>query len=148
MCQEQEKKETGECYRSKIDWWLGLILGGTFLWIVYLGIDEFLVHGTVSISLLLTLAVMLLIYIPLFRIRYILYSDHLTLVCFIKYRIPYRKITGIKETHNPLSSAALSLDRLQVDYINKYGQHDMILISPVRKQDFIQKVEEKRQSYI
>ena len=46
-------------------------------------------------------------------------------------------------THNPLASAALSLDRLQIDYVIN-GRHDMVLISPVRKKEFIAKVQERR----
>ena len=49
----------------------------------------------------------------------------------------------MKETHNPLSSAALSLDRIQIDYAEN-GYHQMVLISPVRKKEFMKKVEEYR----
>lgn len=44
-----------------------------------------------------------------------------------------RKIT---ETYNPLSSPALSLDRLEIIY-NKY---DSILVSPKEKREFIQHI--------
>ena len=60
-----------------------------------------------------------------------------------KVRIPYQGIVNMKETHNPISSAAPSLDRIQIDYVIQ-GRHDMILISPKRKRRFMERVEEKR----
>ena len=47
----------------------------------------------------------------------------------------------MKATHNPLSSAALSLDRIQIDYTEN-GYHQMVLISPVQKKEFMKKIEE------
>ena len=84
----------------------------------------------------------MLLILPLFAVKYVLYSDHLYVSCGIygKIRIPYETINSMKETHNPLSSAALSLDRIQIDYTEN-GYHQMVLISPVRKKEFMKKIE-------
>lgn len=141
--QEIEEEATGESYRSKIDWWLGLLLFFAFLMPLFLLIKELLKTGECSLSLLFTQILLTALFIPLFRTRYILYPEHMTIVCIGKVRIPYRNITGIKATHNPLSSAALSLDRLQIDYQNHRGSHEMLLISPVHKQEFLHIIREK-----
>ena len=73
--------------------------------------------------------------------------NHMTVICYGKLRIPYRDIIEMKETHNPLSSAALSLDRIQIDFINSRGGHETILVSPLHKKQFIHKVEEARMAY-
>lgn len=144
-CKMVEEKEEGIVYRSKVDWWLGLLLGGTVGYMVVLAVTPVVngegVQWTITISSLF----MLLIILPLFAVKYVLYSDHLFVSCGIygKIRIPYNAITSMKETHNPLSSAALSLDRIQIDYVEN-GYHQMVLISPVRKKEFMKKVEEYR----
>lgn len=139
----EKEQKAGECYRSKIDWWLGILLIGSCILPFSLMIQRFCSSGKLSISLLVTEIFLAAIILPMFRTRYLLYEDHITLICFTKFRISYQDITGIKETHNPLSSAALSLDRLQIDFRNERGGHEMVLISPVRKKEFIQKIQQK-----
>lgn len=48
--------------------------------------------------------------------------------------IPISQITKIKHTNNPLSSPALSFDRLEI----RYGKWNTVLISPAQKEDFLQ----------
>ena len=137
-----EEQEEGIVYRSKVDLWLGLLLGGSVGFMIYLAVIPIIngegIQWTITIS---TIFVMLLI-LPLFAVKYVLYSDHLYVSCGIygKIRIPYETINSMKETHNPLSSAALSLDRIQIDYTEN-GYHQMVLISPVRKKEFMKKIE-------
>ena len=50
-----------------------------------------------------------------------------------KWRIDINSITSITETRNPLSSPALSLDRLLITY----GNHQQIMISPKQKHEFL-----------
>ena len=59
-----------------------------------------------------------------------------------KVRIAYKDIVGVKSTMNPISSAALSLKRLQIDYAEN-GIQRMILISPVRRKEFVELLGEK-----
>lgn len=51
-------------------------------------------------------------------------------------KIDIKTIKKIYSTHNPLSSPALSLDRIAVVY-NKY---DEVLISPKEREDFIREL--------
>ena len=75
-----------------------------------------------------------------------MYSEHMLVSMSIygKVRIRYADIVEVKKTHNPLSSAAMSLRRIQIDYIED-GVHRMILISPVKRKTFIKELEEKRE---
>ncbi|WP_041720467.1 PH domain-containing protein [Alkaliphilus metalliredigens] len=51
-----------------------------------------------------------------------------------KWYIPIKDIKSIKKTRNPLSSPALSIERLQI----RYGYSSMILISPKDRDRFIE----------
>lgn len=140
-----EKQEDGIAYRSKIDWWLGLLLGGTVGYLVFLTVMPIVRGERVDWIITISIIFVLLLILPLFAIKYVLYSEHLYISCGIygKVRVPYETISNMKETHNPLSSAAMSLDRIQIDYTEN-GIHRMVLISPVRKKEFIRKIEEYR----
>ncbi len=50
-----------------------------------------------------------------------------------RWRIPLADITGVEATRNPLSSPALSMDRLKVSY----GKRKFVLVSPEDKAGFI-----------
>lgn len=140
-----EKQEEGIVYRSKIDWWLGLLLGGSMGHMVVLTLMPIVKGEGVEWVITISTIFILLLILPLFAIKYVLYSEHLYISCGIygKIRVPYEAIRNMKETHNPLSSAAMSLDRIQIDYIEK-GSHQMVLVSPVRKKEFMRKIEEYR----
>ena len=56
-----------------------------------------------------------------------------------KWTIPLETITGIVPTKNPLSSPALSFDRLSI----RYGRGTQVMVSPKRKTEFIAALEEK-----
>lgn len=138
-----EAQEEGIVYRSKIDWWLGLLLGGSMGHMVVLTLMPIVKGEGVEWVITISTIFILLLILPLFAIKYVLYSEHLYISCGIygKIRVPYESISNVKATHNPLSSAALSLDRIQIDYTEN-GYHQMVLISPVHKKEFIRKLEE------
>lgn len=144
-CKMLEEKEEGIVYRSKVDWWLGLLLGGAVGYMVILALLPIVKGEGIQWAITISTLFMLLIILPLFAIKYVLYSEHLYVSCGIygKIRIPYDAISNMKATHNPLSSAALSLDRIQIDYTEN-GYHQMVLISPVHKKEFMKKIEEYR----
>lgn len=50
-----------------------------------------------------------------------------------KSHVPIKEIKEIRETNNPLSSPAASLDRLDI----RYGRSGSVLISPQRKEEFV-----------
>ena len=142
---QTEQQEDGITYRSKVDWWLGLLLGGSVILTLYVTIEPIIRGKGVQGITLVASVIVLVTVLPLFRIKYVFYSSHLLVSCGIygKERVEYGKICQLKETKNPLSSAAMSLDRLQIDYMEK-GVHKSILISPVRKKEFIERMEQYR----
>ena len=92
----------------------------------------------------IVLPLILLIFIPLVFMRYTLYNDYILVQCYIfgTEGIPYESITSIKKTWNPLSSAASSLRRIQIDYTVN-GRHEIMLISPVKRDEFLREVEKR-----
>ena len=60
----------------------------------------------------------------------------------LKWRVPIADITGITATSNPISSPALSLDRLRIDY----GRGKSVMISPRDKTALIEQIEALRQA--
>ena len=58
--------------------------------------------------------------------------------------INIRTITKIKKTRNPISSPALSLDRIELFY----NQYDSVIISPKNREDFIQELLKINQSIL
>lgn len=140
-----ERTKEGEVYRAHVDWWLGLLLGGAMASEWWILIEKIIKKGRMDWFLLVITLVVTVMIVPLFFVKYILYPEHILVVMPVygKERIPYQGIVNMKETHNPLSSAAPSLDRIQIDYVIQ-GRHDMILISPAKKRRFMERVEEKR----
>ena len=55
-----------------------------------------------------------------------------------RWRIPLAEITGITLTSNPLSSPALSLDRLRLEY----GRGRSLMISPRNREQFLRDIED------
>ena len=142
---QTEQQESGIKYRSKVDWWLGILLWGSVIFMIYLAVEPLFSGSNLELSTVFIAAATLLIILPLFSVKYVFYSTHLLVSCGIygKERIEYSTIRHFKETKNPISSAALSLDRLQIDYIEN-GYRQTVLISPVRKKEFMEKLEQYR----
>ncbi|MGE0058226.1 MAG: PH domain-containing protein [Dehalococcoidia bacterium] len=72
----------------------------------------------------------------LYPVYYELEPDHL-LIRFgvVHRRVAYTTIRSVRPTHNPLSSPALSLRRLRIDYGK--GALSFVLISPQRRDEFL-----------
>ncbi|ENV81073.1 MULTISPECIES: PH domain-containing protein [Acinetobacter] len=135
-----------QTFRSKKDWWiLGFIIAATgillqMLWSMQLRgtLTEYPEHGVVYA---LTIAIM---WWPVLNTRYIVTQDQLIIhSMFLKWTISRSQIQQITPTHNPLSSPALSLDRLKIDY-QKDGKTKSVLISPKNKQKFIEALQSDR----
>ena len=56
---------------------------------------------------------------------------------FFRWRIPLDQIIEVYPTHNPLSSPALSLDRLRINYKRPSGKTWWVMISPKEKEQFL-----------
>ena len=142
---EIEKARPGVVYRSRVDWWLGGILIGTEVMMLWMSIvpvlqgekpDWFIIGTTVFTSVFI---------LPLFAIKYVMYDGHLLISMSIygKVRVRYENIQKMEKTWNPLSSAALSLRRLQIDYMEN-GVRQMILISPKDRDGFMKEIEKRK----
>ena len=141
-----EADEAGEAktYRTAIDWWLGLLLGGCEVLLVCLAVEPIINQGKIIWTMLFVSVGTSLLILPLFGIKYILYSEHMliSMSLYGKLRIRYTDIVEVKKTNNPLSSAAMSLRRIQIDYVEN-NIHRVVLISPVGRKTFIEELEQK-----
>jgi hypothetical protein len=57
-----------------------------------------------------------------------------------KWRVAIAEVTDISPTRNPVSSPALSLDRIRIDY----GDGRWIIVSPREKERFVRELEQRR----
>ncbi len=121
-------------YKSKIGMELviplTIILGGTtILMALENAWPGFVINFTVIVFLWYTFT----------NTYYSINNGHLTVKCgfLVNETINIDSIKSLRETRNPLSSAAASLDRLEVAY-NKY---DIVLISPKEKFEFIRHIQ-------
>jgi hypothetical protein len=116
-------------YKSKVDWWLGLVLVYPIFrsvasiiegdWIGYIGI---------------ALCLLFIVFISK-STRYIISENHLIVKCMfiVNDKIEISKIRKIEKTNSILSSPALSLDRISI----KFNKYDEVYISPKERQAFI-----------
>lgn len=130
-------------YHSKIGiiWILSIVL---MIWLHFPLVEHGFSNTANIIALLVLIPCDLLILDLTFRTYYVLEKDYLFIRCGIMthLKIPYQDIRTLKETHNPLASSGLSLDRIDLVFKAQNGGNgeDEILISPVRKKEFIQQL--------
>lgn len=126
-------------YRSKTDWWLGAVLWVSILAMVASAGSLWVAGGSPVLSLgsaALFLALAAFIVWILRGTRYELYPDRLLVRSGpLRWTVPLAAIEEVHPTRNPLSSPALSLDRLQVSY---RGSRVGIMISPEPRGAFLQ----------
>jgi len=116
-------------YKSKVDWWLGLVLVYPIFrsvasiiegeWIGYIGI---------------VICLLFIVFISK-STRYIISENYLIVKCMfiVNDKIEISKIRKIEKTNSILSSPALSLDRIAI----KFNKYDEVYISPKERQAFI-----------
>lgn len=122
-------------FESKRDLWLVLVarvLPFVVLVLVALGSPD--TRGPL-LGLVILVAVELFLVEPAMRSTYYAIEGDTLLIRsgFMKWRVPIRDIRSIAPTRSALSSPALSLDRLRIQYGGK-----TIMISPEEKQRFIE----------
>lgn len=123
-------------YLSKVDQWLlvTFCLGA----LVALGVcvPQF-IAGTVTVRLFLVFALLVAIGLPawiLLTTAYTLTTGFLVVRSGpFSWSIPLRQITSVKPTRSPLSSPALSLDRLRIEYSGARA----LMISPENRTGFL-----------
>lgn len=131
-----------QTFRSKIDWWiLGFIISMTglliqLLWTMYAKgtMVEYPEHTVIYI---LTIGIL---WWPIFNTRYNIQNQVLTIHCmFLRWSIPLENIQSVTQTNNPISSPALSLNRLKIEYL-KEGKVKQVLVSPKDQQRFCESI--------
>lgn len=115
-------------FNSKIDWWLIVL----FLFVFCYPIIDCLFSKQYLISFIM-LGFLLIIGILFSKIKYVI-DGQILKIWWIKVEI--NSIKRIYKTRSPLSSPALSLDRIAIVY-NKY---DEVLISPKNRQEFVEEL--------
>ena len=115
-------------YKSKIDWCLILLIVGV------LGYP--IVDGILSKEYTLSIVFSILLVLFYFLAKSIQYKIDGENLIIWKTKIPIQSIHKVYRTRMPLSSPALSLDRIGVVY-NKY---DEIFISPKEREEFIKEL--------
>lgn len=130
-------------HSSKIDTWLAALLVVTA--VALLGLTVHMMRSKGVVGLLLVLPALLgAIGLPIWLVmstRYTLTASELHIRSGpVSITVPIADIHSITPTSNPLSSPALSLDRLLIEY----GNGKQVMISPEDKQQFIRDVESRR----
>ena len=125
-------------FRSKMDWWfLGFIIAmsGLLAQSILTTYGKGILMQNLLFVVVYALTIVLLWW-PLWSTRYVVDQEQLTIrsLC-CKWIIPLSAIQSVSETDNSISSPALSLDRLKIEYL-KEGQTKTILVSPKDKVAF------------
>ncbi len=122
-------------YRSKVDWWLALVLGALFVMQIVLGYlawtkgrrTQVLTHASAA-------ALVVAVTCPT---RYTIGSSELKIRSGVRrWKIPLSSIVQVFPTRDLRSNPALSMDRLQIDRDD--GRR--IQISPKDQQRFLQEL--------
>lgn len=122
-------------FRSKMDAWLVILIVAASLGVLVTMIP--LLMQTEGMQLWIVLPLMLLaVVLPIWLLvstRYIVENKMLKIMCGpFRWKIKLDEIESLKATKNPLSSPALSLDRVMIRYRN--GRR--VMVSPEDKQKF------------
>lgn len=123
-----------EVYRSRVDSWLLLVLVGSPLAVVvplWLAVQRGLV-GPWVIAVFVLFSVILPAWF-LLGTAYRLEQSTLDVRCGpFRWKIPYDRILSVSPTRSPLSSPALSLERLRI----RYGDDRELMVSPADSAGF------------
>jgi hypothetical protein len=123
-------------FRSKIDGWLVLLVIATGVLALTTSIPLIIrgVPGAIPIAVVVFVSV---VGLPVWLLSTTSYWFEDEELCIrsgpLRWRIPVNQIKAVTPTRNLLSSPALSLDRLQIDY----GLYQSVLVSPLDKKGFL-----------
>src|SRR5438874_1086126 len=111
-------------FESKRDLWIVLVLRVTPLLVLAIiagtwYVSRHDVRGPIAGAVILTLFQVFFFESIMRSTYYVIEGDTLLIRCsMITWRVPIREISSITPTHSALSSPALSLDRLRIEYDN------------------------------
>ncbi|WP_282788092.1 PH domain-containing protein [Flavobacterium croceum] len=115
-------------YKSKVDWWLIVVI------LIVFGYP--IVEGILSKKYVLSAVFLVLLVLFYFLAKSIQYKIDGENLIIWRTKISIQSIHKVYRTRMPLSSPALSLDRIAIVY-NKY---DEIFISPKEREEFIKEL--------
>jgi hypothetical protein len=123
-------------FASKRDWWIVVLLWASVLVSLVSVVAALRAEGATRESLF----PLLLLGFVWGLVMWVLYGTHYTLTAELllirsgpmRYKVPLAEIEAVRSTRNPLSSPALSLDRLEITYGRR-----RIMISPEDKPRFL-----------
>ncbi len=116
-------------FKSKVDPWLAILLVPLPVVLIGAAVSVALSEGfAASLAVWIGPAVVATIYgTLLWPIQYEVHSDILVVrFGLVRKRIALADVRKVSPSRNPLSSPALSLDRIRIDY----GNHGFVLVSP------------------
>ena len=128
-------------FRSKVDWWFhaAIIVAAAACLFALVTVA---MEGTTGEALALAPLFLFGLAFPVWLIRSTYYRFDDTQLYIrsgpFRWRVPYNDIRSIRPTRNPLSSPALSLDRLRLEYRKR-----AILISPADKAGFLAELKKR-----
>lgn len=116
-------------YRSRIDWWLVIVLAATLV-SCFLSLAPTL---GVALALLLVLLLVLVLMLLLWPCEYRLEPERLSIRSgLLNWRVRYADITGAELSYDPTAAPALSLRRVKIRTTGR-----TFLVSPLDRQAFI-----------
>ena len=131
----------GISFDSKIETWLLVVVLTGAAGCLLAGL--YLIQGAVGMriaAVLLFLAAALMVW-TIVATRYVLSDTELRIRTGpATWRVPIHEITAVTATRSPLSSPALSLDRIRIDY----GRGRSIMISPEPREEFLRQLQARR----
>ncbi len=127
-------------FRSKMDWWIRVLLG-------FVVVGLFVACGTVilegadpvetTITILTCIASLALVGWVVVGTVYTVDRGVLIVRAGpFRWKVPLDQITAVEATRSPISSPALSLDRLRIHY----GKRRRIMVSPADKAGFLKAI--------
>ena len=127
-------------FRSKVDWWIRLLLGlaiaGLFVacaTVILEGADP--IETTVTILACIA-GLALIVWVLVGTVYSVERGTLIVRSGPMRWKIPIDEISSVEATRSPLSSPALSLDRLRI----RYGKRRRIMISPADKAGFLRAI--------
>ena len=130
---------TPKRFKSKIDRWLLYLLIAVMVFevvVMSIAATQAKQPGEAIAMIVAALAIVALLGSMLVGTHYTVDGDTLRVACGpFRWKVPIAAIESVEATRNPLSSPALSLDRLRIHY----GKH-RIMISPADKSGFLKAI--------
>ncbi len=127
-------------FRSKVDWWMRLLLALAIAG-VFVGCGMVILEGADPVEITVTILACLVglaFFVWLLLGTFYTVDRGILIVRAgpLRWKVPLDQITAVEATRNPMSSPALSLDRLRI----RYGKNRQIMISPADKAGFLRAI--------